>query len=323
MHLTQAQRYEIAALLKTNTPQKKIAEVIGVHPSTICREIKRNLTPAGNYSPTQAQMFAKERQDWKNKARAKLTNAMKADIVQCIVEHKWSPEQIAGRRKLEGKPMVGKTSIYKFLHQDKKAGGKLYKHTRHGLAYRKRRLAVPIKTDWPKRKSIETRPKCIDQKERVGDFEMDTIIGKEQKGAILTLVERVTGFTIIRLLEHGKDAKALAREVNKALRYYKKMGLLHSITTDNGSEFAKFKTIERSLKTPVYFAHPYQSWDKPHIEYLNKLLRQFIPKSSTFEDLTDADLRRFQNLLNNRPRKNLNYKTPNEVIKNIILEKLH
>ena len=152
---------------------------------------------------------------------------------------------------------------------------------------------------------------------------VNTIIGKEQKGVILTLVERVTGFTIIRLLEHGKDAKALAREVNKALRYYKKMGLLHSITTDNGSEFAKFKTIERSLKTPVYFAHPYQSWDKPHIEYLNKLLRQFIPKASTFEDLTDADLRRFQNLLNNRPRKNLNYKTPNEVIKNIILEKLH
>ena len=105
--------------------------------------------------------------------------------------------------------------------------------------------------------------------------------------------------------------------------YYKKMGLLHSITTDNGSEFAKFKTIERFLKTPVYFAPPYQSWDKPHIEYLNKLLRQFIPKSFTFEDLTDADLRRFQNLLNNRPRKNLNYKTPNEVIKNIILEKLH
>ena len=137
MHLTQAQRYEIAALLKTNTSQKKIAEVIGVHPSTICREIKRNLTSAGNYSPTQAHMFAKERQDWKNKARAKLTNAMKADIVQCIVERKWSPEQIAGRRKLEGKPMVGKTSIYKFLHQDKKAGGKLYKHTRHGLAYRK------------------------------------------------------------------------------------------------------------------------------------------------------------------------------------------
>ena len=130
---------------------------------------------------------------------------MKADIVQCIVERKWSPEQIAGRRKLEGKPMVGKTSIYKFLHQNKKAGGELYKHTRHGLAYRKRRLAVPIKTDWPKRKSIETRPECIDQKERVGDFEMDTIIGKEQKGAILTLVERVTGFTIIRLLEHGKD----------------------------------------------------------------------------------------------------------------------
>ena len=152
---------------------------------------------------------------------------------------------------------------------------------------------------------------------------VNTIIGKEQKGVILTLVERVTGFTIIRLLEHGKDAKALAREVNKALRYYKKMGLLRSITTDNGSEFTKFKTIERSLKTPVYFAHPYQSWDKPHIEYLNKLLRQFIPKSSTFEDLTDEDIRRFQNLLNNRPRKNLNYKPPTEVIKNIILEKLH
>lgn len=323
MHLTQAQRYEIAALLKTKTPQKKIAEVIGVHPSTICREIKRNLTAAGNYSPSQANMFAKERQEWKNKAKAKMTKNIKADIVQCITKYKWSPEQIAGRRKLEGKPMVGKTTIYKFLHQDKKAGGELYKHTRHGLAYRKQRLATPAKTNWPLRKSIDQRPTCIDKKKRVGDFEMDTIIGKGQKGAILTLVERVTGFTIIRLLKQGKDARALAREVNKALRYYKKMGILHSITTDNGTEFTKFRTIEKSLKTAVYFAHPYQSWDKPHIEHLNKLLRQFIPKKSTFEDLTDRDLRDYEILLNNRPRKKLNYKTPNEVIDEIIFSKLH
>lgn len=323
MHLTQEQRYKIAALLKVKTSQKKIAEVIGVHPSTICREIKRNSTAAGNYSPTKANMYAQERKEWKNRARAKLTTAMKADIVHCIVDLKWSPEQIAGRRKSEGKPMVGKTTIYSFLHRDKKAGGELYKHTRHGLSYRKRRLAVPPKTDWPKRKSIETRPECIDKKKRIGDFEMDTIIAKGQKGAILTLVERVTGFTIIRLLKNGKNAKALAREVNKALRYYKRMGLLHSITTDNGTEFSKFKTIERSLKIPVYFAHPYQSCDKPHIEYLNKLLRQFIPKSSTFEELTDFDLIRYQNMLNDRPRKNLNYKTPNEVIKRIIYAKLH
>ncbi len=148
--------YELHLLIEYT--KKRSQRSSEYNPSTICREIKRNLIPAGNYSPTQAHMFAKERQEWKNKARAKLTNAMKADIVQCIVERKWSPEQIAGRRKLEGKPMVGKTSIYKFLHQDKKAGGELYKHTRHGLAYRKRRLAVPIKTDWPKRKSIETRP---------------------------------------------------------------------------------------------------------------------------------------------------------------------
>lgn len=219
--------------------------------------------------------------------------------------------------------MVGKTTIYNFLHQNKKEGGDLYQYTRHGLSYRKCRLAVPTKTYWRKRRSIETRPECVDKKLRVGEFEMDTIVGKDQKGAILTLVERVTGFTIIRLLKYGKDSKALAREVNKALRYYKRKGLLHTITTDNGSEFAHFKSIERTLKTPIYFAHPYQSWDKPHIEYLNKLLRQFIPKGSSFDYLSSKDIKHFQELLNNRPRKKLNYKTPNELFDELLFPKLH
>ena len=217
--------------------------------------------------------------------------------------------------------MVGKTTLYTYLHLDKNNKGSLYLSCRHALRRRKQRLAAPTK--WDKRKSISQRPICIDQQLREGDLEMDTIVGPNNKGAILTITDRKTGYLIMEKLKHGKDAKQLARVVNRRLTFLKRRGQIFSITTDNRTEFTHFKSIERALKTPVYFAHPYQSWDKPHIEYLNKLLRQFIPKSSTFEDLTDADLRRFQNLLNNRPRKNLNYKTPNEVIKNIILEKLH
>lgn len=207
--------------------------------------------------------------------------------------------------------MVGKTTLYTYLHEDKKNGGSLYLSCRYSLRYTKRRLSKPTK--WSKRKSIEERPKCIDLQQRIGDFEMDTIVGGGQSGTILTLVERRTGYAMLEKLPEGKNAKALASAVNRRLSFAKRRGQLFSITTDNGSEFAKFKTIERALKIPVYFAKPYCSNDKPHIEHLNGLIRQYIPKGVDIEKVTDSEVRRIERELNRRPRKKINYKTPFEV----------
>ena len=200
--------------------------------------------------------------------------------------------------------------LYTFLHKDKESGGDLYRHTRYHLKYRHKPLASPQKG----KKSIDERPDCIDRKERFGDFEMDLIIGAQQREAILTLTERKTGYAIIEKLPNGKNAKSLARVVNRSLAYFKRMGLLHSITTDNGSEFMAFRSIERALHVPVFFAKPYCSTDMPHVELLNKLIRQYIPKGTSFKDIDDKQIRNIRMLLNNRPRKSLDFKSPNEVL---------
>lgn len=250
--LTSEQRYATSCLYKQGISQRKIAETIGVNHGTISRELKRNLTGQGRYSPKQAHLFARERHEWKQHPR-KLTPKIKEEIATKIRNEQWSPEQIAGRYKREGKPMVGKTSIYNFLHEDKRNGGTLYTHCRHALRYRKSRLSNPVTCKKPRR-SILDRPECITTQERTGDFEMDLIIGRGGNEAILTLTDRKTDFAIIQALPHGRKAKPLVKELVKRLAYLKRRGQLHSITTDNGSEFMAFDKIEKRLKVPVYFA---------------------------------------------------------------------
>ena len=312
-HLSREQRYTIDRLLKQSKSYSFIAETIGVATSTVSREIRRNQTPRGRYSCRQAETYASERKEWRYYPR-KFNSKMRHEVEQIIRQQQWSPEQIVGRFRLEGIPIVGKTTLYTFLHKDKESGGDLYRHTRHHLKYRHKPLASPPKGKWGRRKSIDERPDCIDRKERFGDFEMDLIIGAQQREAILTLTERKTGYAIIEKLPNGKNAKSLARVVNRSLAYFKRMGLLHSITTDNGSEFMAFRSIERALRVPVFFAKPYCSTDKPHVELLNKLIRQYIPKGTSFKDIDDKQIRNIRMLLNNRPRKCLDFKSPNEVL---------
>lgn len=227
------------------------------------------------------------------------------------IERKWLPEQIANQCQMEQIPMVGKTTLYTYLHLDKKNKGSLYLSCRHALRRKKQQLVAPTK--WGKRKSISQRPICIDQQLREGALEMDTIVGPNNKGAILTITDRKTGYLIMEKLKHGKDAKQLARVVNRRLALLKRRGQIFSITTDNGTEFTHFKSIERVLKIPVFFAKPYCSADKPHIENINGLIRQYIPKGKSFDEISDDEIRQIQNQLNNRPRKKLGYKTPYEV----------
>lgn len=308
--LSRAQRYAIQIMLKMNKSYNEIASFISVHKSTVSREIKRNKWD-DEYSGDLAHKFAKDRRDCRV-LKEKFTPEMKQEVRRLMIEEQWSPEQIVGRCRLENKPMVGKSTIYSFLHCDKEAGGDLYTYTRHSLKYRKKRLSARTTTRWGKRRSIEERPDEINKKERIGDWEMDLIIGKNRQDAILTLVERITGFAIIQKLPQGKKAKPLAKLAIKRLRHLNRNNKIRSITTDNGAEFTAFKKIECALKIKVYFAKPYCSSDKPHIEYLNKLIRQYIPKGSSFKNLTDEDIKQIEHKLNNRPREKLNFKTPRE-----------
>ena len=176
------------------------------------------------------------------------------------------------------------------------------------MKYNRQRLAIPKNNKKRGRyKSILERPEIIDKQRRMGDMEMDLILGDNPNEAILTMVDRKTDYIFIDLLTHGRKSKPLARVVNKRLAFLKRRGQLHSITTDNGSEFSTYRSVERSLGIPVYFARPYCSTDKPHIEHANALIRQYLPKHASFAKLTMKEIKGIECALNNRPREKLGY----------------
>ena len=306
--LNREQRYTIAQLHKQGSSLRTIARTIEVHVSTVSRELRRNSHKRG-YSAQHAQMLAEERVAWRQHPRL-FTRTLQARVTHLLQQAQWSPEQISGRLRLEGIAMVGKTTIYNWLHADKRSGGDLYSYCRHGLKYRRKRLSEPRKSKKRGRyKSILDRSGIIDEQGRMGDMEMDLILGASSSEVILTLTDRKADYIFLEVLPHGRKAKPIARAVNSRLAFLKRRGQLHSITTDNGPEFSAFRSIERGLGVPVYFARPYRSTDKPHIEHANALIRQYLPKYSSFEGLTKGEEWR----LNNRPRKKLGYRTPHEV----------
>ncbi|MFI3239333.1 MAG: IS30 family transposase [Bacteroidales bacterium] len=275
-HLTREQRYTISVMLKQNYKQIEIARAIGKSKSVISREIKRNSNERGFYSFTTAQMYVDVRKERYCRPR-KFTKEVKARVEEYL-QQRWSPDQIVGYCKLHKQEMVSCEMIYKYIREDKRQGGVLYTYCRHNLKHRKRAVGG-CSTRIKDRVSIEERPKAADGT-RFGDWEMDLIIGKANKDAMLTLVERKTGFTIIENLPNGKDSKALSKTVCRVLFPYR--AFVKTITTDNGSEFADHKTISKRLNTQIFFAHPYSSWEKGLIEYTNKLYRQYIPKKTCF-----------------------------------------
>ena len=318
VHLTREQRYTISAMRKQGCTQKMIAEAIGKDKSVISRELKRNANLKGKYSFEYAQDMASMRKERMKKPR-KLLPCLKKEIIRRI-EQGWSPQQIEGRFKLENKPYVSHKTIYEIIRQDKADGGNLYKHTRHQLKHRKRPVGekIPIKN----RVSIEQRPKIVDAKERFGDWEIDTIVGENNKGAIVTIVERKTAFMMMEKLTLGKNAENLTKQVTQMLMAY--INHVHTITGDNGTEFAEHQNIAEILKTNFFFTHPYAAWEKGLIENTNKLVRQYIPKKTNFDTINQQQIKEIQYKLNNRPRKNLKFKSPKEIFfLNLQNQKLH
>ena len=285
-----------------------IANAIGKNKSVISRELKRNTNPkTGKYSFDYAQDMASLRKERMKKPR-KLFPWVRKEVV-ALIEQDWSPQQITGRMKLEGKPTVSHETIYRIIRKEKEQGGTLYKHTRHQLKHRKRPAGskIAIKNRVP----IDLRPQIVDDRGRFGDWEIDTIIGKNNRGAILTMVERTTAYFMMEKLEHGKNAQELTQTVYKMLLAY--INHVHSITGDNGTEFADHENIAKLLKTSFFFTDPYSSWQKGLIENTNKLIRQYIPKLTNFDKINHLKIKHIQQKINNRPREKLKFRSPKEL----------
>jgi IS30 family transposase len=287
---------------------EKIALAVDRDKSTISREISRN-TGGRGYRFKQADDKAKTRRSDASKVPQKLTEDMQDTIREKLLED-WSPEQLSGRLKLEGKSISHET-IYQFVWRDKHAGGKLYKHLRHrGKRYNKRSSGKAGRGCIPDRVDITARPSIVETKSRIGDWEGDTIIGAKHNGAIVSYVDRHSKFTLLK-----KIGRKMADLVTQAT-IDKMADLPHpvrTITYDNGKEFAAHKNIARALNTNCFFATPYHSWERGLNEHTNGLVRQYLPKSTEFTGVSDDEIQAIENRLNNRPRKVLQYKTPFEV----------
>jgi IS30 family transposase len=308
-HLTEVQRYEISAMLQAEMSRKEICEQIGRDKSVLSRELRRNCDKrTRKYNADLAQRKYEQRLSEKPKF-VHFTEEIKQKIINEL-NNDFSPEQIAGRAKLEGRECVSHETIYQFVWQDKKRGGELHKHLRNrGKKYGKRGSYKSSRGIIKNRVSIEERPEIVDEKVRFGDLEIDTIIGKNHKGAILTITERVSLMEWIAKLS-GKDAKELAEVAIKILQPFQNH--LHTITSDNGKEFALHEVISENLKIDFYFAHPYKSCERGCNENANRLIRQYIPKKTDFDTIDNQYVEWIQNKLNNRPRKKLGFLTPNE-----------
>ena len=311
-HLTQWQRCLIFILKASNFSLRSIAKEIAVNVSTVSRELSRNMFKEG-YDPSYAELcYRKRRQDSKYLAYL-WTPEIRAKVKHGLSQY-CSPDQIVGALEKQG-ISINHETIYQYIWQDKKQGGTLHRYLRRrGKKYKKRGSKYAGRGYIPGRVDIEERPKIVETKSRIGDWEGDTIIGAGRKGAIVTLVDRCSKIALFKKVENN-TSELVTKAVVEMLKPIKKQ--VHTITFDNGREFSGHQTIGRILKAKCYFAKPYHSWERGLNEHTNGLLRQFIPKKTNFKYVTDEDIAKYQNLINNRPRKILNYNTPIEVFTSI------
>jgi len=306
--LTQEQRYQISALLKMDHTQIEIAKVIGVHKSTVSRELRRNRGLRG-YRPKQAHRLAVSGRD---KSRSRIGTSTWI-LIEAAIRKEWSPEQVSDWLKDNHDLQISHEWIYQHILVDKQAGGDLHRHLRCQKKRRKRYGSYDRRGILKNRVSIDERPAIVDTRQRLGDWEVDTIIGKGHHQAIVSLVERKSRLALLRKVE-SKTAQAVADAVIELMKSLPVR--THTITADNGKEFADHERIAHDLRTKIYFAHPYSSWERGSNENMNGLVRQYFPKKRSFVTITQQEIDFVMDRLNNRPRKCLGFKTPNQVFFN-------
>ena len=307
--LTQYQRYQIYALLKREHNQTEIAQTIGVHKSTISRELKRNRGHRG-YRPKQAHCKAINRRSWDHRR----IPAQTWRWIEGKLRQDWSPEQVTLWMRRYRKVSVSHEWIYQYIYANKRAGGDLHKHLRCQKKRRKRYGSTDRRGNLVDRVSIEQRPGVVEERSRLGDWEADTVIGKKSPYALVTLVERKSRFTLVKKISR-RTSEATTNAVIQMLKPFRLKTL--TITCDNGKEFAGHKEIAKELGAHVYFANPYASWERGTNENTNGLLRQYFPKGSDFSKITDEKVQYVEKKLNCRPRKCLSAMTPEMVFFNL------
>jgi IS30 family transposase len=286
-----------------------MASRLGVNRSTVSRELRRGHTSKDcswgwGY---RADLGEQRRRLWacKKGRRPKIVGDL-AKLVVKLIRQDWSPEQISGRLKLERKISVSHECIYSFIKANKVDGGDL--HLRRGRRRRKKRFHVPrVRNDILMRKHISDRPTVVNERRRYGDWERDLMFCQGRKEALLTLVERKTLLTLIRRVK-SKSPKEVAKKTISALSSQ----VCFSLTNDNGFEFREHQFESKELRVPIYFTNPYSSWEKGTCENINGLIRQYFPKNGPIKDVSDEEICRIENTLNNRPRKKLGFQTPME-----------
>lgn len=308
--LTYEERCQIYALNKSGMSQNKIAKQLNVSQSTISREIARN-TGLRGYRIQQAQRLAQQRRAGASKA-IKMT-AKLIELINLKLDVQWSPEQISGWLELNKAINISYETIYQHIWRDKQRGGMLFKALRRkGKKYQSRSKDKQAGRGFIKnRVSIDERPQVVDDKSRVGDWEIDLVIGKGHSGALVTIVERKTSFTVSTRV-NDKSADTVTAATIALLKPYQKAVV--TITADNGKEFAYHEKMTEGLGCDVYFADPYCSWQRGLNENTNGLLRQYWPKSTDFKKIEQSEVKAVVVKLNDRPRKKLNYKTPAQLM---------
>ena len=304
--LTREERYQISALKAAGHNQVDIAKVIGRHKSTVSRELARNRGLRG-YRPKQANHFAENRRQARSTRRITPESWIR---VERLLREDWSPEQVSHWLRNEEGIFVSPEWIYQYILQDKQSGGDLHKHLRCQKK-RKKRYGSPDRRGQIKgRISIDERPDVVAQRGRIGDWEADTVIGKQGGTVLVTLVERKTRWSTIGKAPNrtAQKVKAVILECLQPLE-----SQVQTLTYDNGKEFAHHQEISKELRCRSYFAHPYHSWERGLNENTNGLIRQFFPKGKDLSEVTVNEVQAVMDKLNNRPRKCLGFKTPNQV----------
>ena len=316
--ITLEQRYEIASLLEVGLSKEKIAGIIGCHKTTIYRELRRNTDKrSGKYRALLAERKCKLRHT--NKAKKLYLIASVLDSIECLIRQDYSPEQVVGICKKNAVQCVSHETIYKYIWSLKKEKkSTLYQHLRRrGRKYAKRGNANSGRGMIKNRVGIEKRPKVVETKIRFGDLEVDTIIGKDHKGAIVTINDRASGMLKMKRTK-TREAKQVSTVINELLEDW--IPYIKTMTADNGKEFGDHLKVTKVSQIDFYFADPYSSWQRGANENLNGLIRQYFPKKSDFSKLTNKQILEVQKKLNNRPRKRFNFDSPIEVMDKLLFK---
>jgi len=322
--LNQAQRYQIEVLLKSGKTQSSIADLLGVHKSTISRELSRNIASRGRTSGVYIAANAERKTNLRHRYKAKcirFTDELKEEACKRLLIDKWSPELISQSIRREGKSMVSHETIYQWIWQAKKSKHRqyapytnLYKELKHGKRRRKRGNTKDSRGIILNRVPISERPPIVNERKRIGDIEVDLMMGKDHKSALLVITDRATLVTMLEYLT-SKQADDIYQKMEQRLSNFN-TAWIKTITFDNGKEFAQHQKIGELLKAKTYFTRPYTSQDKGTVENRIGVIRRFFPKKTDLRKVSINRIKEVEILINNRPIRKFNYLSPLQTLKN-------